>query len=202
MLKVYGAIFSGNSYKVKALLHLLSTEHQWHELDLLAGDARKGAFKAMNFNAKAPVLQTPEGEYLAESNAILYYLAQGTAYFPNDVLAQSQVMKWMFFEQYSHEPNIATSRFMRHYLDLTPERLKLLEEKKIAGNKALSVMEHQLAQSKYLVGTELTIADIALYAYTHVAEEGGFSLDEFPAIKQWINNIEAIEKFESMAYFL
>lgn len=202
MLKVYGAIFSGNSYKVKALLQLLGTEHEWHEVDLLAGDARTDDFKQMNFNAKAPVLQTENGEFLPESNAILYYLAQGTDYFPKDSLQQARVMQWMFFEQYSHEPNIATSRFIHHYLELTPERLKSLEEKKAPGEKALAVMEHQLEQTKFLVGDRLTIADIALYAYTHVADEGGFSLDEFPAIRTWIKNIEQVPSFKNMQYFL
>lgn len=202
MLKVYGAIVSGNSYKVKALLHLLNLEHQWHEIDLLAGDARTDDFKQMNFNAKAPVLEISEGNYLAESNAILYYLAQGTQYFPQEALQQAKVMQWMFFEQYSHEPNIATSRFMRHYLELNEERLQQLAEKKVAGDKALAVMEQQLEQTPFLAGNDFSIADIALYAYTHVADEGGFTLEAFPAIKQWIKSIEAIAGFKNMQHFL
>lgn len=201
MLKVYGAIVSGNCYKVKVLLHLLGLEHEWQEVDLIAGGARTEDFLKMNPNGKTPTLQIDEHTFLAESNAILYYLAQESDFFPQDKLQQAQVMQWMFFEQYSHEPYIATSRFIRLFLELTPERLIDLEQKKAAGLKALDVMNTQLSKHKFIAGDSFTIADIALYAYTHVAEEGGFDLSSFAHVTRWITSCQAINNFEPLEYF-
>ncbi|NVK22890.1 MAG: glutathione S-transferase family protein [Kangiellaceae bacterium] len=202
MLKVFGAIVSGNCYKVKVLLHLLGLEHQWQEVDLVNGGARTEEFLIMNPNGKTPTLQIDENTFLAESNAILYYLAQNTQYFPQDTIEQAQVMQWMFFEQYSHEPYIATSRFIHMFLELTPERLADLESKKVLGEKALFVMEKQLEDHAFIAGNSFTIADISLYAYTHVAEDGGFDLSSYPNVLKWIKRVELVENFKPMKGFL
>ena len=197
-LKVYGDSRSGNCYKIQMLCAELDIEYEWQEVDILAGDTHTPQFLAMNANGKIPLLALPDGRYLPESNAILAYLADGHALAGTDRYARAQVLQWMFFEQYSHEPNIATSRFIIQYLGNPPERAAALEEKRSAGYKALGVMERQLLQQAHMTGDEYTIADMALFAYTHVADEGGFSLDDYPAIRGWIERIQARPKFVPM----
>jgi len=192
---IYGDSLSGNCYKIKLLCSLLNIQHQWIEVNIMAGETRTSEFLAINPNAKIPLLITEQKQALAESNAILYYLAQDSHLFPQSVLQQSLCLQWMFFEQYSHEPYIAVARFINKYLGSPADRLQELESKKEGGNRALAVMEIQLQKTPYLLGDEMSIADISLFAYTHVAYEGGFDLNEFPAILAWISRIEHQKDF-------
>ena len=188
---VYGDSRSGNCYKIKLLCSQLGIAYEWREVDILAGDTRTAEFLAMNANGKIPLLALPDGRYLAESNAILAYLADGSELAGSDRFARAAVLQWMFFEQYSHEPNIATSRFIIRYLGNPPDRRAALEEKRLGGYKALEVMEQQLGGNTFMAGSEYSIADIALYAYTHVAHEGGFDLNDYPATRAWLDRVRA-----------
>jgi len=187
---IYGDSLSGNCYKIKLLCSLLHIEHQWIEVNILEGETRTSEFLAMNPNAKIPLLVTENKQYISESNAILYYLSQQTTFFPIDALQQSVCLQWMFFEQYSHEPYIAVARFINKYLGSPADRLEELESKQEGGLKALAVMEIQLQKTPYLLGDTISIADLCLFAYTHVAYEGGFDLNNFPAILSWISRVE------------
>lgn len=199
MYRVYGDMLSGNCYKIKLLMQFLTIEHEWVHVDILAGETHSQEFEAMNSNAKIPVLQVGESEYLSESNAILNFLAEGTKFLPSSGLARAKVLQWQFFEQYSHEPYIAVARYINKYLGLPQERNEEYSSKQKGGHKALSVMENQLCQGKYLVGNTPTIADISLYAYTHVAHEGGFDLHQYPNILNWLGRVEAIPGYVVMA---
>ncbi|MBS2780330.1 glutathione S-transferase family protein [Aeromonas salmonicida] len=190
-MRLYGDLRSGNCYKVWLLARWLELPLTWVPVDIQAGDTQNPAFLAMNPNGKIPVLAIDEGDALAESNAILFYLAQGSALWPADPRQQAEVLKWLFFEQYSHEPYIAVARFIVHHLGRPEAQEARLDGLKAGGEQALAVMEQQLKQSPYLCGQTPTIADMALYAYTHVAEEGIFSLQGWPAIRAWIARIEA-----------
>ncbi|HEV2610189.1 MAG TPA: glutathione S-transferase family protein [Noviherbaspirillum sp.] len=202
MLKVYGDIQSGNCYKVKLLMSLLDIEHEWIPVSVLGNETRSAPFLVMNPNAKIPVLDLGNGEYLPESNAILNYLADGTDFLPSDRLQRARVLQWQFFEQYSHEPYVAVARFIAKYLGLPDDRRQEYLSKQEGGHKALRVMEHQLAQTHYLAGSRYTIADISLYAYTHVADEGGFDLAGYPAIGAWLARIAAHPRHVTIAQFL
>ena len=195
---VYGDSRSGNCYKIKLLCSQLGIAYEWREVDILAGDTRTAEFLAMNANGKIPLLALPNGRYLAESNAILVYLADGSELAGSDRFSRAAVLQWMFFEQYSHEPNIATSRFIIQYLGSPPDRQAALEEKRLGGYKALEVMEQQLGNNTFIAGSEYSIADIALYAYTHVAHEGGFDLDDYPATRAWLDRVRATGDHVSM----
>ena len=190
MYRLYDFLPSGNGYKVRLLLNLLDIPFTRVELDILKAETRTPEFLQKNPNGKIPLLQITSDKFLAESNAILYYLSQGTDYFPQDKYAQAQVMQWLFFEQYSHEPFIATSRYWISILKQQEKYREQLEQKQKLGYAALEVMEQHLEHHNYFVGETYTIADIALYAYTHVAEEGGFSL-QFPHILAWFERIQA-----------
>lgn len=190
-LKVYGDSRSGNCYKLKLLFSELKISYEWHEVDILAGDTRTLEFLAMNPNGKIPLLSLPDGRYLAESNAILCYVADGGDFFGHDAFSRAEILQWMFFEQYSHEPYIATSRFIIRYLGSPVERQADLVQKQKSGYAALRVMEQRLEHYEYLVDDKFSIADIALYAYTHVADEGGFDLQGYPAIRGWIDRIRS-----------
>lgn len=190
-MRLYGDLRSGNCYKVWLLARWLELPLTWVPVDIQAGDTQTPAFLAMNPNGKIPVLAIDEGDALAESNAILFYLAQGSALWPADPRQQAEVLKWLFFEQYSHEPYIAVARFIVHHLGRPEAQEARLDGLKAGGEQALAVMEQQLKQSPYLCGQTPTIADMALYAYTHVAEEGIFSLQGWPAIRAWIARLEA-----------
>lgn len=198
MYKVYGDIQSGNCYKIKLLMSLLDVEHEWLPVDILAGETHTEEFKRLNPNTRIPVLVLPGGEVLVESNAILNYLADGSVYLPADRYARAQVLQWQFFEQYSHEPFIATARYINKYLGLPEDRRAEYEGKQAGGHKALSIMEQQLQKSSFLVGDSPTIADISLYAYTHVAHEGGFDLSGYAAIGSWMARIRQHEKYFAM----
>lgn len=190
-MKLYDDPRSGNGYKARLLLAHLSVPYEYVAIDILRGESRTKDFLRMNLNGRIPVLELDDGTFLPESNAILYYLAQGTPYWPVDRFAQAQVMQWLFFEQYSHEPNIATPRFWLTIqgLEETPFNLELLAQKQAAGNQALSVMNTHLSTRQFFVGERYSIADIALYAYTHEAHEGGFELSLYPAVVAWLQRI-------------
>jgi glutathione S-transferase len=189
-MKIYGDIQSGNCYKVKLLLSFLDLPHEWVHVDILAGDTKRPEFLARNPNGKIPLLELPDGRRLSESNAILNYLAAGSAYLPQDIYLLAKVQQWQFFEQYSHEPCIAVARFIARYLGLPEQRRAEYESKQAGGHRALSVMESQLSTTSFLVGAALTTADIALYGYTHVAHEGGFDLVSYPSIRRWLDQIK------------
>lgn len=192
MYRLYDYLPSGNGYKVRLLLSQLNIAFEYVELDILQGETRTPEFLAKNPNGRIPVLEIEPGQYLAESNAILFYLAQGTPFFPADRLIQTQILSWMFFEQYSHEPNIATPRFwLCHVPELNAYQKIALPYKQEQGYQALAVMEQHLATHRYFAEAQYTIADMALYAYTHVAEEGGFDLDRFPHVCRWLKDVAA-----------
>lgn len=189
MYKVYGDKRSGNCYKIKLMLELLGLAYEWVDVDILKGETQTEAFLAKNPNGKIPVLELEDGTFLWESNAILNYLADGSEFLPSEPRLRTQVLQWQFFEQYSHEPYVAVARFIRLYQNMPAERQAEYDCCVIRGYRALRVMEQQLQRSVFLVGDQYTIADIALYAYTHVADEGGFSLEEFPALRAWLARV-------------
>ena len=191
MYRLYDFLPSGNGYKVRLLLTQLEIPFELVELNILKGETRTPEFLVKNPNGRIPVLEFQPDQFLAESNAILFYLSEGTEYLSADRLERAQVMQWLFFEQYSHEPNIATSRFWISYLDKTDELKEALEQKRKLGYAALDVMEQHLRSHTFFVEERYTIADIALYAYTHVAHEGGFALNGFPAIQAWLERVKA-----------
>lgn len=195
---LYGDSRSGNCYKLKLLCAEMGIGYDWREVDILAGATHTSEFLTMNPNGKIPLLELPDGRHLAESNAILCYLADGSEFFFGSAWERALVLQWLFFEQYSHEPYIATSRFIIQYLGSPPERQRDLEAKREGGLKALGIMEAHLAEQDFFVNNRFSIADIALYAYTHVADEGGFSLENYAAIQAWIDRIEARPNFVPM----
>ena len=195
-MKLYNVAYSGNSYKVRLLLSQLGIPYGIIEVDILKGESRTAEFLKINPNGRTPVLDD-DGFVLAESNAILAYLARGTKFLPDDKQQFALVFQWLFFEQYSHEPYIATSRFWLQHKPDSPERAALLASKHDGGWAALKVMEDHLAKHDFFVG-DYSIADIALFAYTHVADEGGFPLDDFSKIRNWIERVKAQVEFVPM----
>ena len=198
MLKVYGDYRSGNCYKVKLMLHLLGREYQWLPIDILKGETQTAEFLAKNPNGKIPVLELEDGTFLWESNAILNFLADGSEFIPNEPRLRTQMLQWQFFEQYSHEPYVAVARFIQLYQGMPEVRREEYEVCHVRGHKAFRVMEHQLQRTPYLVGEQYTLADIALYAYTHVAHEGGFDLSGYPAINAWLARIASHPRHVTM----
>jgi len=191
VLRLYDYLESGNGYKVRLLLHQLGIPHERIELDILKGETRTPEFLRINPNGRIPVLVLEDGTCLAESNAILFYLAQGTAWLPEDRLARAQVLQWMFFEQYSHEPYVAVARFILRYLPADSARRAELPRLVERGRQALSVMEQHLAKQPFFAGASYTVADISLYAYTHCARDGGFDLQPFPQVRAWLERVRA-----------
>jgi glutathione S-transferase len=195
-MKLYNVAYSGNSYKVRLLLAQLGIPCEIIEVDILKGESRTPEFLKINPNGRTPVLDD-DGFVLAESNAILAYLARGTKFLPDDRKRFGLIFQWMFFEQYSHEPYIATSRFWLQHKPDSPERAAILTARRDGGWAALKVMEEDLAKNDFFAG-DYTIADIALFAYTHVSHEGGFPLDDFPKIRDWIERVKAQPEFIPM----
>jgi glutathione S-transferase len=200
MLRLHDNASSGNAYKVRLLLTHLGIPFERIEYDTDHGATRTSEFlSTINPNGRVPVLELEDGRCLPESNAILWYLAEGTPYLPggnehgeDGRWHRAQVLQWMFFEQYSHEPNIATVRaWITHGVAMTPERVAALPGKRKWGEAALAVMERHLSGCRFFVGERYTIADIALYAYTHVAHEGGFDLAPYPAVRAWLGRVAA-----------
>jgi glutathione S-transferase len=191
MIRLHDNLSSGNGYKVRLLLAQLGIPFERIEYDIDTGETRTSQFLAtVNPNGRVPVLELEDGTMLPESNAILFYLAHGTPFLPEGRLERAQVMRWMFFEQYSHEPNVATLRFWStHHVEMTEERRLSLETKRKLGYEALGVMQGYLESNDFFVADHYSIADIALYAYTHVADEGGFELESFPAVHTWLERV-------------
>jgi glutathione S-transferase len=186
---LYDYFDSGNGYKIRLLLALLNRPYRWVELDILSGATRQPAFLAKNPNGRIPTLQLEDGTYLAESNAILWYLGEDTRFVPPDPLGRAQVLQWMFFEQYSHEPYVATPRFIKRHLPADSPRHAELSKRLEQGRAALAVMEAHLMTRHYFATERYTIADIALYAYTHVADEGGLELAPYPQVRSWLARV-------------
>lgn len=190
-MKIYGFSSSGNCYKIKLLLTLLSKDFEWVEVNSLQGETRTPEFLEKNFNGKIPLLELENGNFLAESGAILFYLSKDTEFLPQDNYIQSQVLQWILFEQTSIVPCIAINRGMIKFRKNKEQFLSKFEENKINGYKYLEVMDKHLENKNYFVDEKYTIADIALFAYTHVAEEGEFDLSNYKNILRWIKNIES-----------
>ncbi len=198
MLHLYEYKPSGNCYKVRLLLTQLEIPFQRSFVDILNKESRTPEFLTKNPNGRIPLLELEPGKFLAESNAMLYYLSADTPFFPTDAWERAQVMQWLFFEQYSHEPYIATIRFWISYLHKTQEFAAEIAKRREQGYAALAVMEQHLMKHDYFVGGRYTIADIGLFAYTHVAGEGDFDLARFPHILQWIDRIKSQPNYISI----
>ena len=190
MFTLYEFASSGNCYKLRLAMAQLDIPFQRIEKDITRGETRTAEFLAINPNGRIPVLVTPDNRVLPESSAALWYLARDSKLMPEDPFQQAQVLQWMFFEQYNPEPNIATSRYWIHVLGEQEKYAEALAEKQQKGHDALAVMETHLSDRDFFVGRDYSIADIALYAYTHVAGQGGFSLDAYPAIRGWLERVE------------
>ncbi len=188
MIRLYDYWESGNAYKVRLLLTQLSTPFERVHLDIQEGETRTEAFLSKNPNGRVPVLEWPDGRCLAESNAILFHVTDATPMLPSDPWERAQVLQWMFFEQYSHEPNIAVLRFW-HFAKLLEENRESIPAKHEGGLHALGAMEKHLADRGWFVGSDYSVADIPLYAYTHVAEEGGFDSRPVPAVRGWTERV-------------
>jgi glutathione S-transferase len=190
MLTLYSMQSSGNSYKVRMLLARLGLRYRLKELDIFKGETRTPEYLAKNPEGHVPLLELPDGYLLPESNAILVYLAEGTPYLPAERLARAEVLRWMFFEQHSHEPAIAAARFWLHLVkggrELRTHDIDMWMEQ---GYEALALMERHLQRHAYFVGDHTTVADIALYAHTHVAGEGEFDLAKVPAVCDWLTRV-------------
>ena len=186
---LYDYLDSGNGYKIRLLLAQLGRPYRWRELDIMHGGTRTPEFLRKNPNGRIPAIELEDGSCLAESDAILWYLAEGSPYVPNEALARAQVLQWMFFEQYSHEPYVATPRYIVKHLPADSPRQAELPKRLEQGRAALAVMEQHLASRQYFVGERYSIADIALYAYTHVAHEAHLDLAPYPAVRAWLARV-------------
>ena len=191
MLTLYDYLDSGNGYKVRLLLGHLGRDYTLVEKDIMKGETRTPDYLAMNPNGRIPLLQLNDGSFLAESGAMLNYLAEGTPYLPNGGIERARVLQWMFFEQYSHEPPIAGARFRARHLEQTPEVTAQIEALRAPGEAALGVMEGEMQARDWFAAGRYSIADIALFAYTHVADQGGFDLAKYPAINRWLERVRA-----------
>jgi glutathione S-transferase len=190
--RLYDYLPSGNGYKVRLVLRQLGLPYELVELDIKRGETRTPEFLAKNPNGRIPLLEIPGHGYLAESHAIISYLAEGTPLIPADRLERARMWQWLCFEQYNLEPNVGTVRFWIASLKKTEVELgEKLVEKRRNGHAALAVLERGLTGRRFLVDDRYSLADIALYAYTHVAPEGGFELDPFPAIRAWCARVAA-----------
>jgi glutathione S-transferase len=192
---------SGNCYKIRLTAALLGVPVERREYDIQKGETRTPQFLAeVNPNGRIPVLQTGD-RFIPESNAACFYLADGTELVPDDRFDRADMLRWMFFEQYNHEPNVATLRFWLAFVGearLSDLQRTLLPGKREAGEAALKLMDEHLARRSYFVGDRLTLADVALYAYTHVAEEGGFDLARYPAVGRWLERVAAEPGYTGM----
>ncbi|MBU3020236.1 glutathione S-transferase family protein [Aestuariibacter sp. A3R04] len=197
---VYGDSRSGNCYKIQLLLALLGKQCRWEEINVLDGATQQPEFLQKNPNGKIPLLEMNDGRTLAESNAIISFLAQGSPLIPQSAFDYATMLQWQFFEQYSHEPFIAVARYINLYLGLPEERKAEYQSKQAGGHKALAVMNQQLEKTPFLVGEQLTLADISLYAYTHVAHEGGFELVSYTGIQHWLERIADQKGYVPMQY--
>lgn len=198
MITIHGYSPSGNCHKLRMLLGHLGREHRWVETDSAQGATRTAEYLAKNPNGKVPMLETEDGRILVESNAILVWLAEGTRYFAGDAWQRAQTLSWMFFEQYSHEPYIAVARFICGWTALDSERRKDLPRLRERGHQALAVMQRHLQDKHWFSGECYGIADIALFAYTHCAADGGFDLSRYPAVRNWLDRVRDEPGFVAM----
>ena len=190
MYTVFGMAASGNCYKVRLLLEQLGEKYEWRETDIMKGESRTPEYLAkVNANGRVPAVKLPDGRILVESNAILAYLAEGTRFWPADRFDRAQALQWMFFEQYSHEPFVAVARFIRVFLPPDSPRLAEMPRLHKRGYQALGVMEQHLARNAWFAGGAYSVADIALFAYTHVAETGDLDLGPYPAVRAWLQRV-------------
>jgi glutathione S-transferase len=187
---LYNSQVSGNCYKVRLLFAHLGIEYEREELSVVDRSNRPEVLGGLNPALRVPTLVLDDGRSMSESNAIVNYFAEGTPYLPEDRFERAQVLQWQFFEQYDHEPNIAVARFLVAYSNTNPSESEL-EPRYRGGYRALDAMESHLADRQFLVGERYTIADVSLYAYTHVADEGGFDLSRYPAINAWLERVAA-----------
>jgi glutathione S-transferase len=188
---LYNSPVSGNCYKVRLLLAHLGVKYERRDLDVVDRSNRADVLGGLNPDLRVPTLVLDDGRPVAESGAILWYFGEETRFVPVDRYDRAKVLQWMFFEQYSHEPAIAVVRFLVAYSGEAEKHVETIAQRTAAGYRAFDAMERHLAESTYLVGDELTLADIALYAYTHVAHEGGFDLQGCPAIRTWLDRVAA-----------
>ena len=197
MITVYGYSPSGNCHKLRVLLTQLKRPFTWIEIDSAHGATRTAEYLAKNPNGKVPMIEV-DGRVMTESNAILYWLSEGTPYFQGDSWERAQTMAWMFFEQYSHEPYVAVARFICGWTPLDSPRRADLPKLRERGYQALEVMEKHLSQNAWFSSKGYGIADIALYAYTHCAADGGFDLSRFPSLVDWLARVRATPGFIDM----
>lgn len=198
MITVYGYSPSGNCHKLRLLLGHLGREYRWVETDSAQGATRTPEFLAKNPNGKVPMVETDDGRVLTESNAILVWLADGTRYFAGDAWQRAHTLSWMFFEQYSHEPYIAVARFICGWTPADSERRADLPRLRERGHQALAVMEKHLSANAWFSSGGYGIADIALFGYTHCADDGGIDLSGYPAIRDWLDRVRAEPGFVAM----
>ncbi len=197
-MRIYGDTRSGNCYKLQLLLSLLGKTCEWVNVDIMKGETRSPSFLEKTPNGKIPLLELDDGRVLSESNAIMHYIALNTPFIPSSPYQFAQLLQWQFFEQYSHEPYIAVARYINVYLGLPDDKKAEYASKQAGGYRALAVMEHQLTLTPFLLGDVISLADISLFAYTHVAHEGGFDLVPYPAIRNWIGLIREQNGFIPM----
>ncbi len=198
MITLHGYAASGNCHKPRLLLEQLGRAYRWVEVDSPGGATRSPAFLALNPNGKVPVLVRGNGAVLTESNAMLVWLAEGTPFLPQDAWQRAQALSWLFFEQYSHEPCIAVARFICGWTPLDSPRRTELPGLHARGHQALALMERHLSAAPWFTGPDYGIADIALFAYTHVARHGGFDLSAYPAVLDWLARVRATPGFRPM----
>jgi glutathione S-transferase len=198
VITVYGFSPSGNCQKVRLLLEQLGHEYRWVETDSSRGETRTPGFLAKNPNGRVPLVELDDGRCMVESNAILCWLADGTGYFAGDAWQRAQALSWMFFEQYSHEPYVAVARFICGWTPADSPRRAELPKLRERGQQALAVMERHLLSSPWFSGAGYGIADIALFAYTDVAHEGGFDLSPYPALRNWLARVRETPGFVPM----
>ena len=198
-MRLYNSQLSGNCWKVRQILALRGIEYERVELDVIDRSNRREVLGGKNPALRVPTLELDDGEHLGESNAILWYLGDGTEWVPADPLERARVLQWMFFEQYEIEPNLAVARFWIAILGQRDEKAAELEPKWAGGNRALGILEEHLADRDWLVGSEFSIADISVYGYVHTANEGGFDLAQYPAVRAWIDRVAARPGYVSMS---
>ncbi len=191
MLTLYGNLESGNVYKVRLLLAQLDIPHRRIDVNQVRNEPRSEAFRAVNPIGKVPALRLEDGRVLSESGAILFYLAQGSPFWPDNAWDQAQVLRWMFFEQYSHEPYIAVNRYLLRFSKDPGAAAQRTADNAVKGNQALETMERHLGDHEWFGADRYSVADIALYAYTHVAHEGGFDLATYPSVTAWLSRARA-----------
>jgi glutathione S-transferase len=198
VITVYGYSPSGNCHKLRMLLGHLGREHHWIEIDSAHGATRTPQYLAKNPNGRVPMIELDDGRSMVESNAILAWLADGTKYFAGDAWQRAQTLSWMFFEQYSHEPYVAVARFICGWTPIDSPRRAELPKLRERGHQALGVMEQHLAANEWFSSLGYGVADIALFAYTHCANDGGFSLAAYPAVCAWLDRVRAQPGFVPM----